>query len=657
MKLMIKRNISLFICFIMLFSLIACSNQTANEPEVNEPEQPEDTGEEVSESLYKSGTYQSQQAGHNGFIDVSVSFSESEITDIVVTKSFETIGVSDKALNNLPKTIVENQSLNVDAITGATISSMSVLRAVEDCVKQANGDPAKLKAEKSNESPKEIEKSADVIIIGAGGSGLAAAVAASQNGVTVIIVEKVSYAGGNTMVSGGIYNAADPVMQKDVQTSPGAEKLVVDAINEVPANDEHAELITTVKQQYEDYKNSGATYLFDSPEFHALQTWNGGDKVGDLSIIKYMTNNSLDSLHWLMNMGYEIDPDLVQGAGALYQRTHTSVEPLGTGFINAYLETLEKSDVEIVYNTSAKELIVTDGKVVGVKAEDTKGNTYTFKANKNVIIATGGFAGNKELVKQYNTSGKWPDLSVLNDTNLPGVSGDGILMATAVGAGVRDMDQIQLLQVCSDKTGLLHANVYPHSVAGYVFINQEGNRFVREDGRRDDICLAALDQTGGKFYLLQSSESIPDPDSATDLANIPLKDLIASGDVLVGDTLEDVCNQAGVDPVNAQASVDAFNKVIDEGKLTDEFGRALFKHKLETGPWYIISRAPSVHHTMGGLTINTNCQVLDTEGNPIQGLYAAGEVTGGIHGGNRLGGNAIVDTVVFGRTAGEQASQ
>ncbi|MDL2217801.1 flavocytochrome c [Christensenellaceae bacterium OttesenSCG-928-M15] len=656
-----KKILAFLMALCMLAALAACSTPAAEPEDATNTQAPAQTQTPVSEPealTFTPGTYQSQQAGHNGFIDVSVTFSDTAITAIEMTSGYETAGVSAKSVKtDLPKSIIDTQTLNVDTITGSTISSMAMLRAVEDCVNQAGGDPAALKPDKQAAATGDSEKTADVVIIGGGGAGLAAAVAAQQNGASVILVEKNGYVGGNSMVSGGIYNAADPDMQKAVESTEGVESLVIAAYSEEARSDLHKELMDTVKAEFEAHKASGATSLFDSPSFHALQTWNGGDKVANLELVKILTENALPSLEWMLEMGYEMKDFVNQGAGSLYQRTHTSIKPLGTGFIDAFTEQLSRGDATILYNTTAKELIMEDGKVTGVKAEDKAGNTYTIRADKNVVLSTGGFAGNGEMVQRFNTSGKWPDLSKAKSTNLPSITGDGIAMAEGVGAALRDMDQIQLLQTCSAKTGLLHANAYPGGVASYLLLNQEGKRFVREDGRRDDVSLAGLKQTNSMFYLFVSGDGIPDPDNTTDLGGIPLNDLIAMGDIYVGDTLEDACKQVGIDPVAAQATIDAYNQYVEEGAVADEFGRALLTMKLENGPWYITPRAPSVHHTMGGVVINGNCEVLDTNGNVIPGLYAAGEVTGGIHGGNRLGGNAIVDFVVFGRIAGDNASK
>jgi flavocytochrome c len=532
-----------------------------------------------------------------------------------------------------------------------------MLAAVEEAVVKAGGIPGKLKSAKPGITAREIKKAADVVIVGGGGSGLAAAIAAKQNGASVIIIEKSGYTGGNTMVAGGIYNAPDPELQRQVKSSSGVEALITSALAENPVNEDHARLQATVRAEFDAYKKSGATYLFDSPNWFALQTWNGGDKVGSLTMVKVLANNALDALRWVMSQGYEIRPNFIaQGGGALYQRTHYSVKPSGTGFIDAYMDSLSKTDVEILYSTTAKELIKEGNRVTGVKARDKAGNTYTITAKKGVILPTGGFAGNAAMVQQYNTSGKWPDLSRSNSSNLPAITGDGIIMAQAIGAAVKDMDQIQLLHLCDYKTGKLKANIWD-GAANTIFINQEGKRFVAEDGRRDDISVAALKQTKGMFYVLVSAEGIPSPETTTDLALVPLKDLIASNDVFTGSTLQEVCSKVKLDPQAVRETINAYNTLIDQKAVTDQFNRRLFDKKLLTPPFYIVPRAPSVHHTMGGLVISENCQVLDTKGTVISGLFAAGEIVGGVHGANRLGGNAIAETVVFGHLAGNSASK
>ncbi len=607
---------------------------------------------------YTSGTYTASAQGHNATVTLDVTFSETEITDITVTQSYESPGVSDRALSDIPQEIIEHQTLNVDVISGSTVSSNAILSAVKDAVKQAGGDPNNLSTPIEKEVPETTDLTADVVILGGGGAGLSAAVSATDEGKSVIILEKEGYVGGNTMVSGGIYNCPDSDLQSQVEMTDGVKQLIEDALAEEPANDEHAELISAVQKEWDEYKASGRTDLFDSVNWFTLQTYNAGDHVGDLKLIYTMTSNAKDTLDWLVNHGYEYQDRIVQGAGSLYQRTHKSVDTAGIGFIKALTNTLEDRDCNIMLDTAAKHIVVDDeGNVTSVEAEDKDGNTYTIHANNGVVLATGGFAGNLEMVQKYNTSGKWPDLTTRKSTNLPGMTGDGITMATEIGAGLRDMDQIQLLQTTSPKTGnCTYGYVAPQEAAGYLFVNSDGERFIGEDGRRDDISLAALAQEDGLFYMLESGSVITDPDNTYDLTGVPLSELLNSGDVIKGDTLEDLCSKLDWDYETVKAEVDSYNENVKNNASSDEYGRKLFTILQEDDPWYAIPRTPSVHHTMGGVTINTETQVLKEDGSIINNLYAAGEVVGGIHGGNRVGGNAIVDCLVFGRIAGRNAA-
>ena len=563
----------------------------------------------------KAGTYQATAKGNNGDVTVAVTVTSSKIKKVEVVKHSETPGISDKAISELPKTIVEKQSVAVDTISGATHSSQAILDAVKNCLTQAGAadDAFAQKTEMKKEA--DIDSSADVIIIGGGGAGLASAVSASQNGASVIIVEKMPALGGNTLVCGGIYNCPDPALQK-------------------PEG------------------------IDDSVDLFIKQTWEAGDKVANKELVTVLCSNAYDGLQWLKSLGVEFKDKITMGAGSLYQRTHTCIKPLGSGIIDAYKDTLSKqSNVTIMLNTTAKEFIEQDGKIVGVTAQGQTGNTVTLHAKRAVILTTGGFAGNVELRQKYNTSGKWSDLGPnVKTTNTPGVTGDGIFMAEKVNANLIDMDQIQLLHMGNPKTGAISGICEPLQTAGTIFINQEGKRFVREDGRRDDMCAAILKQTGSKMYVIESGDAIPDYKAAKTLDGSPLTQWIDSGDVFMGETLDDLAKQINVPADALKATIESYNKSVDAKKDLDGLGRQLLKTKFTKGPWYANPRVPSAHHTMGGVQIDTTCHVLDKSGKIIPGLFAAGEVTGGIHGANRVGGNAVVDTVVFGRIAGKQAA-
>ncbi len=605
-------------------------------------------------------TFEGVGQGMGGDIKVSVTVEDGKITAIDVLSHGETAGISDPAFAQIPDAIIANQSLAVDAVAGATMTSNGLLAAVEAAAAAAGLDVEALKAAavETEEKTYDSELTADVVVVGAGGAGLAAATAAKQNGASVIVIEKMGTVGGNSIICGGIYNSPDEALQSAVEMTDSVKSLVEDAIAAEPVSDEHAELIAAVKADYEAWQANGSVGLFDSANWYALQTWNGGDQVGRLSLVKVLANNSYAGLEWLKSLGMQFSDTIGQGAGSLYQRTHSSLDSMGTGYIKAFMNVVGEDNV--FTNTKGESLIQDEtGRVVGVKATNPDGTELVLHANKGVVIATGGFSANVEMRQKYNTSGKWPVLGEnVMTTNAAGITGDGIVMASEIGAGLVDMEQIQLLYLGNPVNGGM-TRYTPRDLSGtdqIIFVNKEGERFVQEDGRRDVICCALIEQTDGLMYILESGDgNAVDPDELMTGDGVPARQAEEEGYLLIADTLEEMAEKIGCSYETLQATVDAFNAAVDAGE--DEFGRKLYSTKLTKGPWIACPRVACVHHTMGGITINENTQVLDVDGNVIEGLYAAGEVTGGLHGANRLGGNAIVDFVVFGKLAGENASK
>ena len=624
------------------------------------------------------GTYEGSAQGMNDVLTVSVTVTEDKIEDVQVTAHQETPGIGaplgygtdgaegDTPIAVIPSRIVENQSITVDSVTGATITSYAVMGAVKDALTKAGANTAEwqIKAEKA--APEAFEETADVVVLGGGGAGLAAAISALENGAeSVIIVEKCGAVGGDTLVCGAIYNCPDEELQSKGTMTEAQHNTIKAAIEREAVSDDHKALQETVAAELKAYEEAGRTDIFDSDAWYALQTYDGGDDVAELDLVKVLTFKARDGYDWINSLGMEFLDKIGQGAGALWQRTHTSTRPMGTGFISTYVDVLKAYGDKVTLHTSttAKSIVKDEsGKVVGATAEDVNGNTYTFTANKGVVLATGGFAANAKMAQAYNTSGKWGDLSKVKTTNRYACSqGDGIELATAIGSDLNQMEQIQLLYLGNVKDGSL--TKYPKRVVSHtdqeIFINKEGKRFVQEDGRRDQICLASLEQTDGMFYFLESGDGadFEDIDTAVSADGFSLRFLEEQGYIYVADTLEELVEKlnaagANMDVETLKATIDAFNTCV-ENDSDPEFGRTLFSTKLEKGPWVATPRQACLHHTMGGVKIDTECCVLDTNGDVIPGLVAAGEVTGGIHGANRLGGNAVVDTVVFGKLAGE----
>ena len=600
----------------------------------------------------EAGTYTGETPGHNGTVKLEVTLSADKIESVTVTEHDETPGIGTVAIDQVTKAIVDHQSLAVDTVSGATITSRAILRRVEAILKEQGADVDALKQAADNPAAQDVELTADVVVIGGGGAGLSAAVTAAAQGKSVILVEKMGFLGGNSIVAGGIYNCPDPELQDKADVAGNPAELVEKAIAEEPVSDAHKALMEEVKSEYEAFKATDKT-LFDSAAWFALQTWNGGDKIAKLDVVRTMTDHSTVAYHWLKELGMEFEHVITHGAGSLYPRTHQAVKPNGVGYIDAFTDSLKFArDYTLLMNTEAKTLLVTDGRVTGVEAETRDGGKVTLHANKGVILATGGFAGNVELRVKYCQGEKWPYLGDrLVTSNVAGVTGDGIFMAEAVGANLVNMEQIQLLHICNPQTGATFDINRTYSNA--IFVNKEGKRFVREDGRRDDMSKGILAQTDSVMHMILSSEAIPDPATSITLGGQTIQYMVdnnRSGYVMA-DSLAELAEKIGVPADALQKTVDDYNAAVDGA--ADEVGRVTFGEKILTPPFYSYPRSPAAHHTMGGVDIDVKCRVLDTNGDAIPGLYAAGEITGVVHGGNRLGGNAIVDFTVFGKIAAE----
>ena len=560
---------------------------------------------------YTPGTYTASAKGYKGDITVAVKVAKHKIIGIRVEKHEETPGISDMASKGIPKAIVASQSLAVDSVSGASFSSKGVIDAVAAALKEAGGDIDKLMVPGAAAKREKDETiTADVVVIGAGGAGMAAGVSAHQNGATVVILEKMAKVGGNTISAGGAMNAVD-------EGSP-----------------------TAVKNK-------------DSVALHYKQTFEGGDKKGDEALVKTLVENAWSAVAWLQSMGMQFKPEPFTVTGGLWPRAHKPVDPVGTGFFktyNAYIEA--NKGIEVRLNAKAEKFIVKDGKVTGVIARGKTGNKITVKAKKGVVLATGGFGQNVAMRQQYNKA--WPTLDEsVKSTNHPGATGDGIAMAKDVNAALVQMEYIQLLPLGDPVTGSLSGNI-ELDVEKRIFVNVEGKRFVDEGARRDTMTLALFKQPQAKLWIIVDAHSYTDGSKKNNF-NESIDDLVAAGRAFKGETLEELAGKIGVPPANLVAAVADFNKHV-ASKKPDEFGRTLYSVPLDKGPFYAGARVPTVHHTMGGVKIDVDTHVIDADGKVIPGLYAAGEVTGGIHGTNRLGGNALADITVFGRIAGKNAA-
>ncbi len=608
-----------------------------------------------------SGTFEGTAMGKNDQIKVSVELKEDRIVSVKVGENYETPSISRRVFKVVPELIVDNQTVNVDSISGATFTSFGVLGAVRDALKKSGTDISKF-----TKGPRVSEKitidptpKADVVIIGGGGAGLSAAVTAARKGASVLILEKSSFVGGNTMAAGGGFNAAVPETVAKHDMSKGQADLIEAQLAAKPLNEKQAELIAQLAEDWKAYKARGEKHadgkpvLFDSPAWHALQTWAAGDNKADLNLVDKLSHLAPESVKILTDMGLVWNDKTSQYVGALWPRSHDAANyKSGEGFIQTFLQTIakEKLPVKISYYTRADNLVMKDGRVVGVEAKGPKGEKMFASANKGVILATGGFSANIEMRMKYDT--KWGNLdSSIPTTNLSGITGDGIVMAEKLGANLVGMEYIQLLPICDPETGSVQTTV---SIGTPLYVNMEGKRFVNELERRDVISKAILEQPGKKFWKVINAKNARIDKNGVNSYGLKVETLIKQGKVVKADTVEELAQKMGVPADNLVKTVKAWNEFCRK-QVDEEFGRpsCLDNVTLFEGPYYADIHSPAVHHTMGGVQIDTSTHVIDKNGKPIPGLYAAGEVTGGIHGTNRVGANAIPDALSFGRVAGE----
>ena len=524
-----------------------------------------------------------------------------------------------------------------------------------DAVKQADGDVDALKAVPVEKvAGEEVKLSADVVVVGGGGAGLAAALTAAEEGASVIILEKGAAYGGNTILAGGYYQAAHPDYLQYASLTDGQKEEIERYISLEPKDERMASWQAKVKEQYAEHLAAGHEYLFDSPELHMIQTYDGGDYLGDSELIEMMCYGDVDSMNWLSDHGFTWKKKTVAIVGSIWMRCKASdTYASGQGFINVISDAIqnEKLDVTTVFECRAEHLVKDDaGRVVGVTGVSTvDGTPYTVSANKGVILASGGFSANVEMRQEYDEI--WGNLTeAVPTTNAPTITGDGIVMAKEVGAALTGMGQIQLLPLADPVTGST-SNVIGEGTNMYV--NQEGKRFVNESSRRDVLAKAILEQTGSYCYVISTFQNSRMDSDYKNNYHLYLTDLIASGAVVQADTLEELAEKIGCPVDTFVETCTNFNKYVAESN-DPECGRVVFPDNaaLEMeGPFYACKRAPAVHHTMGGIKVNVKNQALAEDGSVIPGLYAAGEVTGGFHGSNRLGGNAISEVITTGRNA------
>ena len=554
-----------------------------------------------------------------------------------------------KAIEQLPAAIAESGSIAVDGVSTATITSNAIKEAAAAAITAAGLKPEDFQtAVENNAEPAEDSTvDTDIVIVGAGGAGMTAALTATSEGKSVVIVESQPVVGGNSVRATGGMNAGKTVYQDENEfgESAGVEKTLKTAAEKYADNETITALAATVAEQWAAYQANPTGY-FDSVELMELDTMIGGKGINDPALVETLCSNSADAIDWLGEQGITLH-SVSSFGGASVKRIHRPVDAEGkTLSVGSYMiplleENCQKAGVQMMLNTTATEILTDDnGAAVGIKATGASGETITINA-KAVVLTTGGFGANLDMVVEYK-----PELKGFMTTNAPGILGQGIKMAQAIGADTVDMDQIQIHPTVEANTAALITEGLRGD--GAVLINAEGKRFIDEVGTRDVVSAAEIAQTGSYSWLVVDQAMVD--------ASSVIQGYIKKGYTVTGETYGELGKAMGVDEAAFAETMNTWNGYV-EAKNDPDFGRTSFANKLDTAPYYAIKVTAGVHHTMGGLKINTNTEVLNENGEVIPGLFAAGEVTGGVHGANRLGGNAVADFTVFGRIAGAAASK
>ena len=589
----------------MALSLAACGQkpkEDAGKEEAKETKT-EAPAEEAKDLSSISGTYEGSAKGYGGDINVKLSLDKGVITGIEVDQK-ETSSVGGAGIDRIKDEVLAQNTTKLDNISGATISSAAFLSAVNKAIEAAGIKPEDLVAKKEDKA-RDTEITTDTVIVGAGGAGLSAAIQMAQDGKNVTIVEKAGITGGNSSLASGGMNAAETKLQKE-QGIP------------------------------------------DTVELFVEDTMKGGHDINNKELVTKMAKESSAAVDWLEELGAPLK-QLKFSGGQTQMRTHAPVNdegksiPVGSYLVSKLTAKAKELGVNIVYDAKVEKIIMEDGKAAGVEATYSDGEKLKVKAGA-VIVASGGFGANKELVEKYN-----PDLKGYVSTNAKSIQGDAIAFLEEVGANFIDMKEIQIHPTVVQKDGSLISEGLRGE--GAILVNKDGKRFVNELQTRDFVSKEILGQKDASAFLIVDQKMM---DQSSTIAKYFEKGLLTKCD-----DYKALADLIGTDEATIKETIEKWNAIVKNNEDPD-FGRKGMdqtRSDLSVAPYYAVQIAPGIHHTMGGVQVDTKSEVLDKDGKPIPGLYAAGEVTGGIHGANRLGGNAVTDIVVFGRNAGKNAEE
>lgn len=609
-----KGLLACLLSFMLIFlTMVSCA------PSENTDKESTPNTTEATTQKYTPGTYTGTGAGNGGDIVVEVTFSEDAITDIVVVSQTETQTIAAETMEVIPNEIIESQGLNIDSLAGATVSGAGLKMAITDAVEQAGGDVSALqKVPEKTLSTETVEKEADVIVVGGGGAGMSAAIRLDELGKKVILVEKTSRLGGSLSISGGNQVVTGSALQAEAGvTDDSTESMVAD------------------------FQKNGEDMCV--PELINLYAANVGATTDWLNGYVGVAYNMEGGLHDLAE--YSIDRELAYDGG-------------GAAATESFRATINASDAEVLLSTTAQSLITEDGKVVGVNATNVDGTTYVLKADA-VVMATGGYGNADEYLTE--------ELQNALYYGLMSSTGDGLTMATAddVDAATRMLDYAKLypngVEVSAGRAkSTIDGNLLVWKMST-ILVNPDGERVVNEKASNHDILHVELEQTDSMLYLLMDEENF-------DVWSTKLHDTGFSETAVEGylesngetspifahaDTLDELAEIVGMDPEVLKNTVEKYNAGVAAGE--DEFGRngEYLQMTIGEGPYYLVEQQPRYATTMGGLVINDSLEVLNANNETIEGLYAAGEVVGGVMGSNSPSGANNGWAVTSGKLAAE----
>lgn len=546
----------------------------------------------MGEAKFKPGVFSETVNDDANELVINVSLDNDSIADIELVSGPSQVEFV-TSFEEIKTRILDANTPHVDAISGATSQSEAVKKAVSKAMLKST--KARVAEEGGDE---QAPKNYDVVVVGSGGAGLAAAIQAHDEGASVLIVEKMPTIGGNTIKASAGMNAAETRFQR-------------------------------VKG------------IQDSKELFYAETLKGGGNKNNPELLRRFVENAPEAIEWLARRGIMLN-DITTTGGMSIDRTHRPRDGSAVGgyLISGLVRNITKRGIDVMLDTSVDDILFVGGEVSGVRLINDENETFTVQA-KSVVVATGGFSANSAMVVKYR-----PDLEGFVTTNHKGATGGGIALLERIGAGTVDMGEIQIHPTVEQKTSYLISESIRGG--GAILVNQQGSRFYNEMSTRDKVS-AAIIALPEHFAYIVFDEHVRAKNKAAD-------EYIAKGLVVSASSPRELAAKLGMDEHAFLATLERYNGFVEK-QHDDDFGRTTaLRAPINEGPFHAIQIAPGVHHTMGGVTINTLTEVLNAEHQVIPGAYAAGEVVGGIHGGNRIGGNAVADIIIFGTLAGHQAA-